>query len=101
MLPAIELYFVGGSCEVLFFPMPGGGSSGGPWDSGGFADLILHMLALYYPGTLNYKSSLQEQEFSKILANTSEHKLTMTSLGEEWPQTRTLFLKTMLRKKLY
>lgn len=71
--PATELYFVDGSCGVLFFSIPGGGSSGGPCDCRGSAELILHTLALYYPSSLNYKLGLGEQELSRILAYTFEH----------------------------
>lgn len=49
MLPVTELHFADGSHGVLF-SMSGGGNSGGPWDSGSFAELILHVLALSYAG---------------------------------------------------
>lgn len=51
MLPVTELHFDDGSHGVLF-SVSGGGNSAGPWDSGSFAELILHILPLSYPGSL-------------------------------------------------
>lgn len=51
MLPVTELHFADGSHGVLF-SVSGGGNSAGPWDTGSFAELILHILPLSYPGSL-------------------------------------------------